>query len=269
MISCCQPFCSGRKSSRIRRISYASAVVWSCFVGFSPGVSQVATPSSQALAPEGYVDLDGIWAYPGNVPVCWESAAEPYAMEKGWVQSAVKEHIADVSSLTFRDWIDCTPELVGVRIRIADEGPKSDVGIQWERDTNGTRRQDGFGRWIQKPTRMVLNFTFGFHPAFRNQCTDNSNPIESERKREHCIRALGVHEFLHAVGFLHEHIRPDTPTKCKERFAGLVDFQGFRPERAQDYDPDSHVNYCTSMYREPIKLSAGDLLVLRKFYPKA
>jgi hypothetical protein len=224
------------------------------------GILLAAAQTAQRIAPEGYVDLIGLWDSPANIPVCWELSAEPYTQEKGWVAGAVVALIADVSSVHFRDWNDCSPQVLGIRIKIADENPTSHVGRQWSRDSAGLRRRDNNGQYIQLPTRMVLNFVFDFHPAYRDICKPD---------REHCIRALAVHEFLHSIGFLHEQLRADAPRECRERYAHRPDARGFQPVYAtQDYDSDSHMNYCANMYRKPIQLSKGDEAVLRRFYPK-
>jgi hypothetical protein len=250
------------RSGSLAELVFGWAMVGCCTlcVGSYLGPRSAWTQTLQTLAPEGYVDLEGLWDSPANIPVCWEAASEPSAQEKGWVKDAVLTHISDVSSVRFRDWKDCPAQLIGIRITIADRNPLSDVGRQWSRDANGVKQQDKSGQWIQLPTRMVLNFTFGFHPAFRDRCQPD---------REHCIRAIAVHEFLHAIGFLHEQLRDNAPDECKRKFAHVADFPGFQPQYAtQDYDPDSHMNYCANMYRKPMRLSAGDLFVLARFYPR-
>jgi hypothetical protein len=219
----------------------------------------------QTIAPEAYVDLEGIWKHP-YILVCWEPGAESYGAEKDWVKDTVTEHIQNVSSIIFHRWDGCGAQDIGIRIRVADERPNSDVGIQWARDASGAKRRGGFNQEIQVPTRMVLNFTFGFHPAYRDNCTPQR---EREREREHCIRAIGLHEFLHAVGFLHEQLRSDAPAACKEQWGHQPDFRGVSPHFGTlQYDADSHMNYCGNMFRKPIKLSPGDHWVLTKFYHK-
>jgi serine protease len=210
----------------------------------------------QVIAPEGYVDQDGIWPSP-RVRVCWEPGSNSFTVEKGWVKDAVETTIEQNSPVRFQSWGECGPQDLGIRIRIADEHPRSQVGRQWTRDPNNPLRfvTNAFGQRIEQPTPMVLNFTF-----------DDSFQF-CQPEREHCIRAIGVHEFLHALGFLHEQLRADAPADCRARFAHSADFPGYRPIHAtQDYDADSHVNYCANMYRRPIRLSVGDTSVLQRFY---
>jgi hypothetical protein len=208
---------------------------------------------TQTLAPEGYVDREGIWPSPAHVRVCWEPAVDSYATEKAWVKQAVEFHIERVSSVRFESWAECTDSDRDIKIKILDERPRSEVGRQWARNV-GVRRQDAWGNYIQVPTAMVLNFKFLV--AFSSFCRPD---------REHCIRAIAVHEFLHAIGFLHEQLNPKASAECKERFADQPDFMGFSPVFTE-YDPESHMNYCANMFRKPICLSEGDIQVLNTFY---
>jgi len=211
--------------------------------------------ASQLLAPEGYADKSAIWTSP-YISVCWEPGADAFATERGWVEESVRNHIQNVSSLRFLGWGDCKPDTMGIRVRIADEWPRSAVGQQWVRNASDPTHllRDVFGRPQQRPTNMILNF------SFQNEFT------ECASQREHCIRAIAVHEFLHAVGFLHEQLRSDADPACKARYARQKDFEGYQPLPVGEYDPDSHMNYCANMYRRPIRLSSGDVKVLEYFY---
>jgi hypothetical protein len=215
--------------------------------------------SASQLDPEAYVDASTLWQ-PPYVSVCWELTDGLFTRERGWVEQSVRDHIGRVSSLRFlpaSGWGECRSDALGIRIRVADAWPRSFVGRQWARDAQGNIMKDSFGRPQERPTTMILNFSFQTVKEDFDRCFE---------EREHCIRAIAVHEFLHAVGFLHEQLRPDAPSNCKMKFAHIRDFEGYKPLKVGEYDPDSHMNYCTDMYRHPIRLSSGDLGVLRRFY---
>ena len=214
-----------------------------------------ATGQRQQIDPEGYVDRAGIWNH-RHIPVCWESSAESYGTEKQWVQAAVLRAIEGddgrVSAVRFVDqadgrgaWPECLENDLGIRIAVRDGQPRSLVGQQWT-EVGGNK--------VEAPTGMTLNFEF--KRAF----------LACAPKREHCIKAIAVHEFLHALGFLHEHLRPDTSPQCRKEFPGYGDFPGHSPLQVGEYDPDSYVNYCRNIYAGDIQLSEGDLFVLRTFY---
>lgn len=241
-------------STRTRPL--ARLALAACFFIASATCSPLVAASNQTVDPEGYVDLAGIWRLQvPRIPVCWEPASAAYALEKDWVQSAVRQVIEAVSGVRFVDrvgnyraWADCQPHDIAIRIAVADRYPASEVGQQW--------RKDGWGAPVPAPTRMTLNFEFRTVPAFA-ACIDT---------REHCIRAIAVHEFMHALGFLHEHLRVDAPEDCKDRFARRPDFGGLRPVAVLQYDEDSFLNYCRNILPGPIRLSAGDIHILRRFY---
>lgn len=207
------------------------------------------------LSPESYIDQEGIWER-RPIPVCWEETPAATARERRWVENAIRTQIEEVTPLVFAGsvratdrWPRCTPTMLGIRITVANLRPQSDVGQQWRRNEQG-------GREEELPTLMRLNFVL-----------DGGYAATCGRQREFCIRAIAVHEFLHAIGFLHEQLRCDAPEDCRARFGHQGDFTGLRPVRLSErYDPDSMTNYCKSIYRREVRLSLYDIEAIRHFY---
>ena len=211
-------------------------------------------PWRPAFSPESYVDREGIWIR-RPIPVCWEDFSTRYGRERRIVERAVAEVIEDVSPVEFSGgsrgsrWPKCEVGSLGIRIRVENLRPESDVGQQWRRNSEGAPE-------VELPTRMRLNFVLD--GAFQSTCSG---------RREECIKVVAVHEFLHAIGFLHEQLRCDAPAECRERFSHQSDFQGFRPTRISEaYDPESMTNYCNSIYRRDVRLSNYDIEAIRYFY---
>ncbi len=177
----------------------------------------------------------GIWNTK-SCAVCWENPAMANDKERSIVRQGVTETWEKFSAFRFTGWGTCNAASKGIRILIADEGPHT-KGLGT--DLNG------------KKNGMVLNFTFN---EWGKDCTGEN--------REYCIRAIGVHEFGHALGIAHEQNRADAPTACREEQSqGTTGDWILTP-----YDANSVMNYCNPKWNNGGVLSPADVQGVQKLY---
>jgi hypothetical protein len=202
------------------------------------------------LKPFFIVDKAHVWPT-HKIEVCWEPGAESYNDERQAVQAAVTTHIEQNSDFRFINWLACdTDQKARIRILVNDTPSESEVGY---RHFHTLLSGDG-----TFPTHMEMNFTFR---QWNKNCGLNDN------YRMRCITTIAVHEFLHALGALHEQISKDLQTKdsnCWALYKAFPDIHGESPVPLTVYDPDSIMNYCRPIYSEPTRLSNLDLIGLKK-----
>lgn len=175
-----------------------------------------------------------------TIGVCWENFDDSTQADRALVETAVRRTWEAHSDIRFGNrtgapWIECRTNSSGVRIGVADAGPRV---LQLGNGING------------RPNGMLLNFTFAnWDPA----CPPG---------RDLCIASIAVHEFGHVLGFHHEQNRVDAPGECRKLAAGSNPVRELTP-----YDPDSVMNYCNVRPNNNGELSAGDIIGLQAAYP--
>ncbi|MEO1078221.1 MAG: hypothetical protein AAFY29_01610 [Pseudomonadota bacterium] len=201
----------------------------------------ISIAQTQLVVDKAFPLLDAKWPN-GVVFVCWEQQSTSLHQYQETVRLAVLNTWQKYSALEFVGWNVCSTDYVGVRIAVRDEGPHvKHLGKYLAYDESGNQ--------VVIEEGMVLNFSF-----------ENWSP-DCRAKKVHCIRAIAVHEFGHAIGFAHEHNREDTPGECRALPSGRPGDTYLTP-----WDPDSVMNYCNDEFNNNGELSDLDIVAVRAIY---
>lgn len=244
------------RATVVAALAALSTFAWTSTLSGQPGPT---------IGPEAYLDQEGYWPPTSlPIPVCWNAPEQRHEPQRQLVRTAVRTHIENQSGMRFTaDWPACSDDALGIRISVSsNEWPVSQVGRQYARDANGERvREFGlFGDYKLRPTLMTLNFQLDQFAGFEGCRGQN----------DRCVQAVAVHEFMHAIGFLHEHLRKEAAQQqpnCPSAVSPPADFAGYKPLPVGAYDQVSVMNYCNNIYTGQLQLSPGDLAALRLWYP--
>jgi hypothetical protein len=175
-----------------------------------------------------------------SIPVCWLNATNANKRGRELTQQAVEATWGHHGAVRFTDWGSCADGALGIKIRVADVRPWSNFGNQ----AHG-----------ESPS-MELNFIF-----------NTPDMAGCKTKTDLCIYSIAVHEFGHALGFLHEQDSDDTPQWCRKRFAAFKPGEALKAKMLTNWDRYSVMDYCESIYMKRIQLSDCDIAALRYAYP--
>jgi cytochrome c551/c552 len=230
-----------------REVMLLTCISLSLFVLVAEVYGQRTGTSRQGLATIG----SGVklWTENNNiVPVCWETNG--YDREKEIVEQSVINTWQRHTTITFKGWGICpfggiagSATTKQVRIRITPLAKNKD-GVY--PNSGG----DGSARFGMQALSSASENNPGMHMAFAPDGSASKGRVEY----------IGVHEFGHVMGFIHEQNSPNhDATHC----AGGTEKGS---TSLTDYDPDSIMNYCNSDGNGAGNLTAKDIEGLRRLY---
>jgi hypothetical protein len=209
-------------------------------------------------SPKAYVAMKTLWRpSPGVsafnsaqgrlvIAVCWEDAAAKNSRGGTLTQQAVEATWGYHGIAQFIGWQLCEPASKGIKIQVADVRP----GSRYGKDSEA----------VLGPS-MVLNFSFNSPDMIGTGCNQSV---------DNCILSVAIHEFGHALGFIHEQDSPDTPNWCIKKLKPQ-DIQAaaatLEAKVLTDWDEFSVMDYCFDIYKTRLQLSDCDIAAYRRLYP--
>ncbi len=193
--------------------------------------------SQQPLGVDTTVDL---WTNNDNtVPVCW--ATSGFAREKQIVQQSVTDTWQYYAAVDFVGWGDCPTEGEEKLVRVG-------IDVQGAKNS-GAGGAAALGMTAVSTSGDAPNVNLSFNP-------DGTADVQR-------VEYVGVHEFGHVLGFVHEQDLPgnvEGPAHCDT--IGIDD----DAEPVTAFDRNSVMNYCNADGNNQGRLTDVDILGVRSIY---
>ncbi len=243
----------------------------------------------QVRAQENPLAVQTAYTWDGpTIPVCWGSAPATGGgwEQREWVRDAVRKTWERESAVRFVDWKHCpaSPLFVGGRypgisIKTADEWPKTmGLGEQlgYQPDSMRLNFWYRFQRWVQEEWNGGPDVCGSTAEAGTCTCFSAFGEPQACRWREvpfavcigheeMCTRNISVHEFGHALSFVHEQSRSDNNGQCGEFQEGG---ESLGDHYIGAFDVMSVMSYCNGINTTGSEgiLTDTDVLGVRRLY---
>ena len=241
------------KEETVRRLAnIIGALTFGAFVVIRIHPGSASALIAHASAPPASSTRDGSSLYgnkdkyltgsPPVMTVCWVNPGTVTAQRREWVRETIEQNWTRYARVNFTEWDTCTSAEGGVRITIQDGQPATPDG-----------------------RNMTLNLLY--NTAGPAGCLTNDSA------REHCARAVAVHEFGHVLGFYHEEERDDYTAPRGVAPGDPCAKQSFANSNKRLYgavDLQSVMSYCGQPFSTPStwkeNLSPGDIAGVQRAY---
>jgi len=217
-----------------------------CLVSLAACTSEKPDPTAQGEAPLYRDNATTLWTATGNqVPVCWVTPG--FADYKAWIRDAARRTWGGVANIDFAGFGDCptsgTQRFLRADITVLPP-TSTDTG-------SGTADYPWGTAMLELPNGQTR-----LHFRFRANATLAA------------VEYIGVHEFGHVLGFVHEQERPDNTDAAGNQLCTDTATPYANGTYETVYDLDSIMNYCSwrRNTNERVTLSDGDVRGVQQVY---
>jgi hypothetical protein len=206
------------------------------------GFVKMAGDSRYLVVPYGAYKIGSMWNF-SKIRVCWSDPGVPSLTIRNVVRAAVADSWSQYVNVTFIGWEDCADTFA------------PDISLHVAKTMSVTTKLGKNLRDVDPG--MLLRIDYSGVPECKAKEAANPN---------YCLRANTIHEFGHALGLVHENLRPDAPDWCKEYELKEDKDRNLPDGMIGVADKYSIMNHCNPSSLNNGYLSVGDIDTIKKLY---